>query len=45
MKFFKGMMLGTAITAGAMMMYSGSIDLEKKKMLKKGKHLMKKMGL
>lgn len=44
MKFVKGVMLGTALTAGAMMMYSGSIDLEKKKMLKKGKQIMRKMG-
>lgn len=45
MKFVKGMMLGTAITAGAMMMYSGSIDDTKKKMMKKGKQFAKRMGL
>ncbi|MBP3596644.1 MAG: hypothetical protein J6J60_04500 [Clostridia bacterium] len=45
MKFVKGMMLGTAIAAGAMMMYSGSIDDTKKKMMKKGKQFAKRMGL
>lgn len=45
MKFVKGMMIGTAITAGAMMMYSGSIDDTKKKMMKKGKQFAKRMGL
>lgn len=45
MKFIKGVMIGTALTAGAMMMYSGSIDDTKKKMMKKGKQFAKKMGL
>ncbi len=45
MKFIKGVMLGTALTASAMMMYSGSIDESKKKMMKKGKQFAKKMGL
>lgn len=44
MKFMKGMMIGSAITAGAMMMYSSTVDMEKKKMVKKGKQLMKRMG-
>ena len=45
MKFMKGVMLGTALTASAMMMYSGSIDDTKKKMMKKGKQFAKRMGL
>lgn len=45
MKFMKGVMIGTMVTAGAMMMYSSSIDTGKKKMVKKGKQFMKKMGL
>lgn len=45
MKFIKGVMIGTALTAGAMMMYSGTIDESKKKMMKKGKQFAKKMGL
>lgn len=45
MKFTKGLMLGTILTAGAMMMYSEGIDSSKKKILKKGKQFMKKMGM
>ena len=45
MKFLKGVMIGTMMTAGAMMMYSDTIDNSKKKILKKGKIIMKKMGL
>lgn len=44
MKFMKGVMLGTMVTAGAMMMYSDTIDTSKKKMVKKGKQFMKRMG-
>lgn len=44
MKFMKGVLWGTALTAGAMMMYSGSIDESKKKMIKKGKQFARKMG-
>ena len=33
MKFTKGLMLGTLITAGAMMMYSEGVDSSKKKMV------------
>lgn len=43
MKFVKGIALGAIITAGAMMMYSEDIDDSKKRMLKKGKQLVKKM--
>lgn len=45
MRFAKGLMLGTLITAGAMMMYSEGVDNSKKKMVKKGKQFMKKMGI
>lgn len=45
MKFTKGLMLGTILTASAMMMYSEGIDNNKKKILKKGKQIMKKMGM
>ncbi len=45
MKFMKGLMIGTMVTAGAMMMYSDTLDMSKKKMIKKGKQIMKKMGL
>lgn len=43
MKFVKGIALGAIITASAMMMYSEDIDDNKKRMMKKGKQLMKKM--
>lgn len=45
MKFVKGVMLGTLITAGAMLLYSENVDDEKKKMIKKGKQFARKIGL
>ena len=45
MRFTKGLMLGTAITAGMMMLYSEGVENSKKKMIKKGKHFMRKMGM
>jgi len=45
MRFTKGLMLGTLITAGAMMMYSEGVDNSKKKIVKKSKRLMRKMGM
>lgn len=45
MKFIKGILLGTILTAGTMMMYSEGVDSSKKKMLKKGKQLAKKMKI
>lgn len=45
MSFMKGVMLGSLITAGTMMMYSEGIDDNKKKMLKKGKQLARKMKI
>ena len=43
MKFTKGMILGSMITIGMIMMYTDSMD--SKKMMKKGKQLMRKMGI
>ena len=43
MKFTKGMILGSIVTAGTMMMYSDAIDSSKKKIMKKGKQMIKKM--
>ncbi|MCI8309880.1 MAG: hypothetical protein HFJ45_06885 [Clostridia bacterium] len=45
MKFVKGVMIGTIITAGAMLLYSETVDDEKKKMVKKGKQFARKIGL
>ena len=43
MKFAKGMAIGALITAGAMMIYSEGIDNSKRKVLKKGKQIIRKM--
>ena len=45
MKFVKGMMIGSLVTASAMMMYSETVDSNKRKMIKKGKQFVKKMGM
>ena len=45
MKFTKGIILGSLLTAGAMMMYSEGIDTNKKKMIKKGKQFARKMKI
>jgi hypothetical protein len=45
MKFIKGVMLGTLVTASAMILYSENVDDEKKKMIKKGKQFAKKLGI
>ena len=43
MKFTKGMILGSVLTAGIMIMYVE--DMDTKKMMKKGKQMMKRMGI
>jgi len=43
MKFTKGIITGSMITAGIMMMYTDNMDT--KKMMKKGKQMMRKMGI
>ena len=45
MNFMKGVMIGSLITAGTMMMYSEGIDESKKKMMKKGKQIARKMKM
>ena len=45
MSFMKGVMIGSLITAGTMMMYSEGIDENKKKMIKKGKQIARKMRM
>ena len=44
MKFAKGMLMGGIITAGILMMYADN-NTGKKKIMKKGKQLVKKMGI
>lgn len=45
MNFMKGVMIGSLITAGTLMMYSENLDENKKKMLKKGKQMAKKLKM
>ena len=44
MKFTKGMIIGSVITAGIMMMYADN-NMNTKKIMKKGKQLVRKMGI
>ena len=45
MKFVKGMIMGTLISAGVVMLYNEKNMMKKNKMMKKGKQFMKKMGI
>ena len=44
MKFMKGLMIGTVVSAGALWMYGEVTKKDKKKMMKKGKKFLKDMG-
>jgi len=46
MKFAKGMLIGGIIATGVLMMYNEGdmMNMNKKKMMKKGKKFIKKMG-
>lgn len=45
MKFFKGVMLGGLLTTGIFIMHSEHDNKTKKRMVKKGKQFIKKMGI
>lgn len=45
MKFVKGMVIGTMVSAGIAMMYMESTNRTKKTLMKKGKQMAKKMGI
>lgn len=45
MKFVKGMIVGTLISASMVMAYSESMNGTRKKMMKKGRQFVKKMGM
>lgn len=45
MKLVKGMIIGGMVSAGLVMIYGESIGFNKKKMMKQGKKLIRKMGL
>nr|MBP3681152.1 hypothetical protein [Clostridia bacterium] len=45
MKLVKGIIIGGMVSAGLVMMYGETIGFNKKKMMKQGKKMIKKMGL
>ncbi len=45
MKLVKGILIGGMVSAGLVMMYGETIGFNKKKMMKQGKRMIKKMGL
>ncbi len=45
MKFVKGMLIGGIVTAGVAMMYSEAMGDNKRKMMKNGKKIAKRMGI
>ena len=45
MKFVKGMVMGTLISAGVVMLYNEKNTIQKNKMMKKGRHFITKMGI
>ena len=45
MKFVKGMLIGGIVTAGIAMMCSEAMGDNKRKMIKKGKKIARKMGI
>ena len=45
MRFVKGMLVGGILTAGVAMMYAESMGQSKRKMMRKGKQIAKRMGM
>ena len=45
MKFAKGLMIGGLITTGVLMMYADNKNFSRKKMMKKGKQMVRKLGI
>ena len=45
MKFIKGIVLGGVLVTGAAMMYTEMGKTNKKKMMKKGRQMIRKMGI
>ena len=45
MKFIKGMVIGGMVTMGAVMMYNEMSNRNKKQIMKKGKQIVKRMGI
>ena len=44
MKLVKGMIIGGIVSAGLVMMYGETMGFNKRKMMKQGKKMMKKIG-
>lgn len=45
MKFVKGMIVGTLISAGVVMACSDNMSSQRKRMIKKGRQFARKMGM
>ncbi len=45
MKFVKGMVIGTMVSAGIAMLYMESTNRTKRTIMRKGKQVAKKMGI
>lgn len=45
MKFVKGMVIGTMVSAGIAMMYMETSNKAKRNIMKKGKQVAKRMGI
>ena len=45
MKFVKGMLVGSFVSASLVIGYTETLGKDKKKFMKKGKQVMKKMGI
>ena len=45
MNFVKGMLIGTLVSAGIVMLYNENMNTTKRKVMKKGKQMAKKMGI
>jgi len=45
MKFVKGIVIGTMLGSGIAMMYADGMCVNKRKIIKKGRQLAKKVGL
>lgn len=45
MKFIKGIIIGGMVSAGLVMMYGETMGFNKKKMMKQGKRMIRKIGM
>ena len=45
MKFVKGMLVGSIVSASIVIAYTETMGKDKKKLMKKGKQMMKKIGI